>query len=130
MLARQLQELVEAARSVQGTFSLGRHDHSAASVGAALRTAAGTLHTGVCFDVSCGIGVCAEHAAVADMLKTREIRIEAIVAVDSERVVAPCGRCRELVAQLCPENAGTQVILPEDRVVTLRELLPSRWLSW
>ena len=129
-LDRELTELIDAAREVQGTFSLSLHDHSAASVGAALRAGSGAIHTGVCFDVSCGIGFCAEHAAVAEMLKSREIQIAAIVAVDSETVVSPCGRCRELVAQLCPENAHTQVILPGDQVVPLRELLPKRWPSW
>jgi cytidine deaminase len=62
------------------------------------------------------------------MLKHRELEIDAIVAVDDRGVVPPCGRCRELVAQLSPSNAGTRVVLPEGRTATLRELLPDHWL--
>jgi cytidine deaminase len=98
-------------------------------VGAALRTTSGAIYTGVCIDLACGIGFCAEHAAIAEMLKHREVEIDAIVAVNNSWILPPCGRCRELIAQISPRNADTQVILPGERVVTLRELLPEHWLS-
>ena len=81
----------------------------------------------MCVDVACGIGFCAEHAAVAEMLKHRESEIDAIVAVSKHGIVPPCGRCRELIALLTPRNASTRVILPGPRVVSLHELLPEPW---
>jgi cytidine deaminase len=128
MIEPDIEELIEAARAVQGAFGLSQPEFSAASVGAALRTISGTIHTGVCVDLACGIGFCAEHAAIAEMLKHREVEIAAIVAVDQARVLPPCGRCRELIMQLTPRNADTKIVLPGERVVLLRELLPDHWL--
>jgi len=127
MLDADLQELVDAARAIEGEFFFARNGFSAASVGAALRTVSGAVHTGVCVDVACGIGFCAEHAAVAEMLKHRECEIDAIVAVSKYGIIPPCGRCRELIALLTPRNAGTRVVLSESRVVPLSELLPEPW---
>ena len=45
-------------------------------------------------DVSCGIGFSAEHAAIAEMLKHRETRIEMVVATrEGGHIVPPSGRC-------------------------------------
>ncbi len=123
-----IEELIDAARAVQGTFALSQPDLEAASVGAALRTISGALHTGVCVHMACGIGFCAEHAAIAEMLKHREVEIAAIAAVGESGVLSPCGRCRELMAQLSPRNAETKIVLPGERVLRLRELLPEHWL--
>jgi cytidine deaminase len=129
MLTPDIEELIAAARAVQGTFALRDPEFSAASVGAALRTTSGAIHTGVCVDVASGIGFCAEHAAIAEMLKHREVEIVAIAAVDHSGVLAPCGRCREFIMQLTPRNANTKVVLPGERVVALGELLPHHWLA-
>lgn len=120
------QELIEAARSVLGVFPLSEPDRSAGSVAAALQTDSGAVYTGICIDVACGIGFCAEHAAVAEMLKHRETRIGTIVAVKDSMILPPCGRCRELMAQVNPKNGATRIILDDDRVIRLRELLPER----
>ena len=124
-----IKELVDAARSVQGAFCLRRPKFEAASVGAALRSSSGTVFTGVSVHLACGIGFCAEHAAVAEMLKHRETRIQAIVSVTAEAVLPPCGRCRELMLQLDAKNSEAQVVLPNDSVVLLRDLLPEHWLA-
>jgi cytidine deaminase len=82
---------------------------------------------GVCIHLSCGLGFCAEPAAAAEMIKSGETRIESIVAVTGDRILAPCGRCREFLAQIDPRNAAALVILGEDHAVPLRELLPWHW---
>jgi cytidine deaminase len=123
----EILELIEEAKRVQGSFQL-REDFSAGSVGAALRSASGRIYTGVCIDLACGIGFCAEHSAVAEMLKHRETQISAIVAVGTEGILPPCGRCRELIAQLSEANMETAVVLDVERTVPLRELLPHYWL--
>ena len=125
----EIDELIAAARRVQGQFSLGR-DFVAGGVGAAVRGRSGRVYTGLCLDLACGLGFCAEQAAVADMLKHRESDVEAVVAVGAGGVIlAPCGRCRELLAQINPGNLACRVVLGEDRVVTLRSLLPEHWLE-
>jgi cytidine deaminase len=128
MVLPEIGELIAAARRVQGEFSLGA-DFSAGGVGAAVRGRSGRIYTGICVDVACGLGFCAEHAAIAEMLKHRESEIAAVAAVGAGVIVAPCGRCRELMAQINPANLDCRVVLAEDRVVVLRTLLPEHWLD-
>jgi len=100
-----------------------------AGVGCALRTGSGAIHVGVCIDAAAGIGFCAEHAAIASMITSGESRIESIVAVNWDgSVMSPCGRCRELICEVDPGNAETRVLLPNDKVTSLRALLPDHWL--
>jgi cytidine deaminase len=121
-------QLIEAAKAVCGAFRL-REDFSAGSVGAAILTAQGNIYTGICIDLACGLGFCAEVAAVAEMLKARETHVLAVVAVSTTGVLsAPCGRCRETIAQVDRRNLDCAVILGEDREVPLRALLPEHWL--
>ncbi|MCB1165562.1 MAG: hypothetical protein KDK37_12405 [Leptospiraceae bacterium] len=120
--------LIELARSLAGEFELSRHSFTAGAVGAALRTAGGTIYSGICVELACGIGFCAEHSAIAEMLKARETVIHSIVATRESGIVAPCGRCREMMYQVDHRNADTRIILA-DRVVALKELLPEYWKS-
>jgi cytidine deaminase len=128
MVPPEIGELVAAARRVQGEFTLGL-DFSAGGVAAAVRGRSGRVYTGICLDLACGLGFCAEHAAVAEMLKHRESEIDVVVAVGAGVILAPCGRCRELMAQINPANLDCRVVLAEDRVVSLRTLLPEHWLD-
>jgi len=124
-----MDELIRAAKAVQGEFVLSEPSFVVGFVGAALRTATGAVYTGVSIDLACGIGVCAEHAAIAEMLKHREVEIAAIVAVSGTEILPPCGRCRELMLQLTRRNAETVVILSSERAVPLKDLLPEHWLD-
>ncbi len=124
----EFRELVDFARAIQGKFAL-RRDFDAGSVAAALRSRTGRIYTGICLDMACGIGFCAEHAAVAEMLKARETEIAAVVAIGKRGILAPCGRCRELMAQINPTNMGTRVLLPGMRIASLDALLPDHWLT-
>ena len=121
-------QLIMAARTVCGEFGLSE-DFSAGSVGAAIRTAAGNIYTGVCIDLACGLGFCVEVAAVAEMLKHQETHITDVVAVFGDCILPPCGRCRETIAQVDVRNLDCRVILDEERVTTLRQLLPDYWLA-
>ncbi|MFC1601442.1 cytidine deaminase [Candidatus Sumerlaeota bacterium] len=122
-------QLIEAAKAVCRELELS-DEFSSGSVGAAIFTAAGSVYTGVCIDLSCGLGFCAEAAAVAEMLKHRESQIAAVVAVcQSGRILAPCGRCREMMAQVNPANLDAQVILEGERTLPLRALLPENGIE-
>lgn len=120
-------ELIETARAISDDFKL-RDDFTAGGVGAAILSAKGNIYTGICFDLGSGLGFCAEVAAIAEMLKNRETQIDTVVAVSGTRILPPCGRCRETMAQIDERNMNCKVIIAEDKTVTLRDLLPHHWL--
>ena len=100
----------------------------AGHVASALETINGAIYTGVCIDVPCSIGICAEQAAIAEMLKNGETQIKRIIAVyEDGSVLAPCGRCREIISQLNIKNEDTIVYVDKDKELKLKELLPERW---
>jgi cytidine deaminase len=121
------EDLIAEARKATVSFATSE-DCQAGLAGAALLTASGDIFSGCSVDCSCGIGFCAEHAAIADMLKHRQTRIRAIVASNKGgRIVSPCGRCRELMYQVDPANLDADVLIAEGEVVKLSELLPHPW---
>ena len=122
-------KLIAEARGKVGEFRLSKEWLTAGSVACALVTEAGNLYTGICLDLACGIGFCAEHSAIAAMLNSRETVITKIVAVTADKILPPCGRCRELMVQVDIRNLDCEVILPDGEVRTLRELLPHIWIK-
>lgn len=101
---------------------------SSGGVGAAILGANGKIYTGTCVDACSGIGFCAEHAAVAEMLKDGESRIVEMLAVFWDgRVGPPCGRCRELISEVHPENKQTKIWISKEHLKTLSELLPNSY---
>ena len=121
------EDLIARATELVGEFPLSEPSFAAGGVAAALLTEAGNVYTGICLDLACGIGFRAEHSAIAAMLAQRETRITKIVAVWKDGVLAPCGRCRELIAQVDRENRHCEVILAAGETATLGELLPHVW---
>ncbi len=73
------------------------------------------------------IGFCAEHSAIAEMLKHNESRIVKIVATNSNVAIPPCGRCREFIRMVNSDNMETEVMVSENEIVKLKELLPHPW---
>jgi cytidine deaminase len=121
------QELIERAAAVARKYQPS-DDCEAATVGAAVLTVEGEVFTGCSVHLPCGLGFCAEHAAVARMLEQRRARIRAVVAVlEGGVIIPPCGRCRELLYKVHPGNLDTEVVLARGEVLPLRELLPHPW---
>jgi len=120
------EELIKAAKSVLGSRKIARNAW-VGSVAAAILSEKGNLFTGVCIDVSSGMGFCAEHAAIAAMITTGESKIQKMVAVSEKGIVAPCGRCREFVSQIHDENIHTEIMVENRKIVTLEDLLPFSW---
>ncbi|MFD5315729.1 cytidine deaminase family protein [Streptomyces sp. NPDC127098] len=127
-------ELIAAAAAVLHPHRVG--DRLFGDVATVLVTEAGNRYSGVCIDTPCGMGFCADHAAIAAMVTAREYRIAKIVAVwrreedGALHVLPPCGRCREFIRQVDPANIATEVVLGRDRSATLAELLPAHeWPS-
>ena len=117
-------ELYEKAKSVLNPRRLSDMAE-AGGVGAAILSESGAVYAGVCIDTGSSMGFCAEHAAAAAMITAGENRVLRMVAVGWDgRVMPPCGRCREFISQLHPDNLQAEVMVNEDLVVTLRDLLP------
>ena len=74
-------EIITEARKLARPF-VPSEACSAATVGSVIISGLGNRYTGVCVDFECGIGFCAEHAAVAEMMKRHESKIAMVVAVD------------------------------------------------
>jgi len=121
------EELIQKAKDVLNYRELS-DECNAGGVSAALLTPAGNVYVGVCIDAACGIGFCAEHSAIANMVTMGESRIVKVVALSGDgKFLPPCGRCRELLYQVNNGNLDAEVLMSPDRSVTLAELLPERW---
>lgn len=122
-------DLYRRAKAVANPRRLSENAE-AGTVGAALLTASGNVYVGVCIDTDCSMGFCAEHAAAAAMVTAGENRVVKMIAVGSDgKILPPCGRCREFITQLHPENREAEVMVRPDTVVRLKDLLPHHWLE-
>lgn len=70
-------------------------------VGAAIRTASGTIYKGCNVEnVAYPEGTCAEAGAVAAMIAAGETEIVSVAVIaDSPQPVSPCGGCRQKLAE-------------------------------
>ncbi len=122
-------ELVAAARDVRRRAYA---PYSRYSVGAAVLTSSGRIYTGCNVENAIyGLTVCAEQVAVCTAVAAGEREIVA-VAVATSNGAAPCGPCRQVLAEFRPHtDAGAQdmVVIAADmkthRVLSLADLLPS-----
>jgi cytidine deaminase len=118
-------ELYEIARSAA---SLAYAPYSNFAVGAALRTTDGTVYRGVNVEnASLGLSICAERSAVVSAVASGARGFEAIAVHGDGSSVAPCGACRQVLAEFAPE---LRVIWRRDGVPvasSLADLLPERF---
>ncbi len=103
----------------------------AGGVAAAIEAGSGKIYVGVCVDSACTLGVCAERNAIFNMITNGESVIKRVIAVCSDgKTGPPCGACRELMAQIMPQDyKAIEIMLDYEsgRVVTLGELTPEWW---
>jgi cytidine deaminase len=116
--------LVEAAKS---TRQRAYARYSRFPVGAALRAANGEIFVGCNVEnVSYGLTICAERAAVFAAVAAGQRRFSAL-AVVADGGVTPCGACRQVLAEFGDDLPIYLVDSAQgDRIeeVRLRELLP------
>ena len=124
-------DMFEAASNVQKPRKVSDYNE-AGRVAAAVVSESGKIYTGVCVDTCSGLGICAERAAIVAMLSAGEDRISKVLAImSSGKCGAPCGACREMMAQLMPDDYGEIEIMldyDEKRIVKLGDLVPEWWI--
>lgn len=102
--------------------------YSKFAVGAALRTASGTIYSGANVEnAAYPQGACAEASAIAAMVLGGEQRIAAVMVVgQGEGLVTPCGGCRQRIREFAPPETPVHVAgLDGVRATfTLDQLLP------
>jgi cytidine deaminase len=97
------------------------------AVGAAVRTADGTIFTGCNVEnASYGLSNCAERTAIFKAVSEGHTHFTDIAVIaDTDAPCSPCGACRQVITEFAPR---ARVILAnlrgEQRVTTAGELLP------
>jgi cytidine deaminase len=96
------------------------------SVSAIVLTSKGNIFEGMSME-DIQTGICAERTAFFKMMPDeREIKI--IVAVYKDKVIPPCGICREIMYDMSEKNLeNTWVIVSKKQKVKLKELFPFPW---
>lgn len=119
--------LIQTALSVlKENFDDGIYHHT---VGAAVLCGGGKIYKGVNCD---GIhGSCAEYITMGMAISAGEREFETIVAVHEKAlngVIPPCGNCRQMLCDYCPE---IKVIVNDEHgnliKVKAKDLLPFAW---
>ncbi len=99
-------------------------------VSSALVTKSGNVYVGVCIDTACGLGMCAERNAIANMITNGESEIDKILCIMSSGALGfPCGACREMMMQLGKNSGEIEILtdLENGTTVKLKELMPNWW---
>ena len=127
-LTKEDNELIERAKALVGEKKVS--GGVVKEVGAALLTKDGKIFTGVSLNLYCGIGFCAEHSAISNMIShSNETQIRTIVAHSGNEIMYPCGRCRQMMELIDKRNRNnTDVIVSKNKKVRLTELLPGEWM--
>ncbi|SRR5581483_327121 len=119
------ESLIDAAQEAR---ALAYAPYSKFAVGAALLADTGEVFVGCNVEnISFGLTICAERAAVAQAVASgcRRFRMLAIIT-DSISPAAPCGACRQVLAEFSPElDIVTATMGGARERFSLRDLLPN-----
>ena len=120
-----MDDLVEAAREIQEQAHVPYSDYP---VGAALRTADGTVYVGCNIEnANYSNSLHAEEVAVAEAVKEGHREFDALAVSSARRDgVTPCGMCRQTLAEFCDDDLPVYCDEGDDAsAYALGELLPN-----
>ena len=117
-----------ALETLKMNFDDGVYNHT---VGCAVLCKNGNIYKGVNCD---GIhGSCAEYITIGTAISSGEREFDTIVAVHDKhlnRVIPPCGNCRQMMYEYCPD---IKVIVNDENGKLIKvkaiDLLPFAWQS-
>lgn len=120
MDAKELMKIARKAR--QNAYA----PYSHFAVGAALLAESGRVYTGCNIEnVSYGLTCCAERNAIFAAVGAGERRFKMLaVAADSPEPVAPCGACRQVIAEFGIPLVVMGNLKEATKTMTAEELLP------
>ncbi len=120
----QIENLYDMAKSV-AIPKVINEQMSSGGVGAAILTKQGNIYTGVCIDMDCSLGMCAERNALSTMITNGEYDVEMIIAVTKVgKVIPPCGACREFMWQLNNSKDIKVIVDNNGTTIKLKDLMP------
>ena len=119
--------LERLAKAAQEMLNYAYAPYSRFRVGVALEVDSGEIFTGCNVEnASYGLTICAERAAVASAVSRGHTRFRRlVVATEEDGAVAPCGACRQVLAEF---GAGMEVYSvgkKERKSWLLEELIPA-----
>lgn len=120
MEAKELMKIARKAR--QNAYA----PYSHFAVGAALLAESGRVYTGCNIEnASYGLTCCAERNAIFAAVGAGERRFKMLaVAADSPEPVAPCGACRQVIAEFGIPLVVMGNLKESTKTMTAEELLP------
>ena len=123
MTELEIQKLMDCAiKARENAYS----PYSHFAVGAALLCEDGTLYEGCNIEnASYGLTNCAEQTAIFKAVSEGHIKFKALAVVaDTEGPCAPCGACRQVMAEFKIPLIIMGNLMGNIKIVTIEELLP------
>ena len=123
MTELEIQKLMDCAiKARENAYS----PYSHFAVGAALLCEDGTLYEGCNIEnASYGLTNCAERTAIFKAVSEGHIKFKALAVVaDTEGPCAPCGACRQVMAEFKIPLIIMGNLMGNLKIVTIEELLP------
>lgn len=123
MTELEIQKLMDCAiKARENAYS----PYSHFAVGAALLCEDGTLYEGCNIEnASYGLTNCAERTAIFKAVSEGHIKFKALAVVaDTEGPCAPCGACRQVMAEFKIPLIIMGNLMGNIKIITMEELLP------
>lgn len=123
LASQQVTELIDKARSAR-TGAYTPYSHFA--VGAAVLAKSGTIYQGCNIEnASYSLTICAERVAIVTAILAGETEFQALAVVAETAVpVAPCGACRQVLAEFHVPLVIMANLAGQCHIETLEKLLP------
>ena len=125
----KIEELIDQAKEAQDKAYA---PYSQYKVGAAILSESGRIYQGANIEnASYGATICAERAAICQMVMGGDRKLFAIAVVTMDEGY-PCGICLQAINEFCSDPNLCEIVVPSKsgiQIRTLHELAPYLWRS-